>query len=71
VSPDINKLKKIPKEDGNSYEAIAMDQNTERKTLQTVNLTATPESATSITIDNKETVFNAYKTIEKLQDQLM
>jgi hypothetical protein len=54
-----------------SYEVIANDQNTERKPLQNVNLAATPESVASLPIDNKEAVFNAYKTIEKLQDQLM
>lgn len=74
VTPDSTKGKKQFKssiEGANTYEAIAMDQNTEKKILHTVNLTATPESVTSINIDNKEAVFNAYKTIEKLQDQLM
>ena len=62
---------KVRPDDGNSYEAIAIDQNTERKALQHVNLAATPESAASLTVENKEAVFNAYKTIEKLQEQLM
>ncbi len=56
---------------GNSYEMISSDQNTQRKPLQNLNVATTPESIASMPVDNKEAIFNAYKTIEKLQDQLM
>lgn len=72
-TPDMHVRKQISKtdEDGGvaTYEVLASDQNTERKHLQNINLT--PESMNSVPIDNKEAVFHAYKTIEKLQDQLM
>ena len=53
------------------YEVLADDKNTSKKVLDGITLNGSGDDKVSIVQDEQNAAYNTFKTIEKLQEQLM